>query len=671
MVEAVWFVSIIATGASAPADRAEPVYWHVAPDGDDAHPGTAEAPLRTINAAAQKAQPGDTIIVHGGTYREEVVPPRGGEEGKPITYLAAPGEQVFIKGSELYRGRWIPTGQPGVWEASLEGIVEADFNPYRLRFEDTFPGHRENMPGAFPRRTRGQVFVDGRMLDEVEDEADLIARPGTWRAAEEGQSLRVHFPPEVTDPSPHQVEITVRKAVFRPEKRGLGYITLRGFHLEHAANQGISKFWEEGFAPQQGLVSCRSGHHWVIENNTIRYAKSIGIDVGSEGRPESLDGQPTPDLVGFHLIRGNVISDNGQCGLCGLRHIGTQILGNVFERNNNLGVGAWEEAAIKTHFYIHGRIEGNLIRNNYTNGIWLDNVYQNVRITRNVILGNQGFGGIFCEMGSGPCLIDNNIIGLSTEGEGGAGGNGIYAHDAGGVTIAHNLLVGNANYGVYMRVVSERRNLVFPADIQSFAQQAVGSVPCHCSHNRILNNILVGNHRGAINLPYPGPVAADNRSENNLFDSQGAPLLFGVNTSGGATAEQILQALAKAEESHQVPTLERSHPLPAGGGFWLPFSQWQMLMDADRRSRLTSLSNGGWQILHPGPGPRLTFRIDNAIAEMLCDPVEGVDRDFQGQPMPDHPVPGPFQRMTQAGAYHFLLWPLPDSHNAPGRPLSF
>jgi|YNPNPStandDraft_1061719.scaffolds.fasta_scaffold36123_3 hypothetical protein len=42
MLEAVWLISMVATGASGPADRAEPVHWHVAPDGDDAHPGTAE-----------------------------------------------------------------------------------------------------------------------------------------------------------------------------------------------------------------------------------------------------------------------------------------------------------------------------------------------------------------------------------------------------------------------------------------------------------------------------------------------------------------------------------------------------------------------------------------------------------------------------------------------------
>ena len=38
--------------------------FHVAPNGNDANPGTQAAPLRTIQRAAELAQPGDTITVH-------------------------------------------------------------------------------------------------------------------------------------------------------------------------------------------------------------------------------------------------------------------------------------------------------------------------------------------------------------------------------------------------------------------------------------------------------------------------------------------------------------------------------------------------------------------------------------------------------------------------------
>ena len=53
--------------------------YHVAKTGNDANPGTIEAPLHTIQAAANLAQPGDVITVHAGVYRERITPPKGGE----------------------------------------------------------------------------------------------------------------------------------------------------------------------------------------------------------------------------------------------------------------------------------------------------------------------------------------------------------------------------------------------------------------------------------------------------------------------------------------------------------------------------------------------------------------------------------------------------------------
>ncbi len=50
------------------------------------------------------AQPGDTVTVHAGVYREEIDPPRGGVEGKPIVFQAAAGEKVVIMGSEIVSG---------------------------------------------------------------------------------------------------------------------------------------------------------------------------------------------------------------------------------------------------------------------------------------------------------------------------------------------------------------------------------------------------------------------------------------------------------------------------------------------------------------------------------------------------------------------------------------
>jgi parallel beta-helix repeat protein len=61
--------------------------FHVATNGDDAAAGTSAAPWRTIQRAVRAAAPGDTVIVHAGSYVGFVVDVRGSEAG-PIAFVA-------------------------------------------------------------------------------------------------------------------------------------------------------------------------------------------------------------------------------------------------------------------------------------------------------------------------------------------------------------------------------------------------------------------------------------------------------------------------------------------------------------------------------------------------------------------------------------------------------
>src|SRR6185312_11729372 len=91
--------------------------FYVATTGHDANRGTNVSPLRTIQHAADLAQPGDTIIVHGGIYRERVSPSRGGtSDEKRIVFEAAHGEKPVITGAERVRN-WIKV-QQDVWKVT-------------------------------------------------------------------------------------------------------------------------------------------------------------------------------------------------------------------------------------------------------------------------------------------------------------------------------------------------------------------------------------------------------------------------------------------------------------------------------------------------------------------------------------------------------------------------
>jgi hypothetical protein len=82
-----------------------PAELHVRPNGSDRAEGSDAHPFRTIGRAASLAQPGDTVVVHAGVYREWVRPRYAGlSDRRRITYTAAAGEHVVIKGSEVVTG---------------------------------------------------------------------------------------------------------------------------------------------------------------------------------------------------------------------------------------------------------------------------------------------------------------------------------------------------------------------------------------------------------------------------------------------------------------------------------------------------------------------------------------------------------------------------------------
>ena len=159
----------VALGMYAAAYAAE---FHVAVNGNDSNPGTKAAPLRSVQRGAELAQPGDTITVHEGTYRERITPPRGGEsDSKRIVYQAASDEQVEIKGSEVLKG-WTKV-QNDTWKASVPNSLFGKFNPYSdLIHGDWFdPKGREHHTGA--------IYLDGDWLIEATKLDEVLAPAGT------------------------------------------------------------------------------------------------------------------------------------------------------------------------------------------------------------------------------------------------------------------------------------------------------------------------------------------------------------------------------------------------------------------------------------------------------------------------------------------------------------
>jgi hypothetical protein len=462
------------------------------PKAADDNPGTRALPLKTINAAAQVLQPGERVVVAAGVYRERVRPARGGTgPAKMISYEAAAGAEVVLSGSRVLKTTWAPArhdGQDtgmGIWATRLPAELFADENPFR-EVNLTDEQIDDNMDWAVPIKgkvpnvlRRGLVFQDGKRLKQVAFYKDLAKAPGTYWVEGDGVTLYVR-PLDGANPNRARFEATTQGFIFAPEKYGLGYIRVKGFTIEHSGNRFPR--------PQQGALSTQRGHHWIIEENTVRQCNSIGIDIGGQF---GLDDPPLAE-GGQHVVRRNTITD---CGIGGIE--GTRIQHTLIEDNTIRRCGwqdiwlLYETGGIKVHCTQSCLLRRNLIADTVAApGIWMDSDNVNSRCSGNIIINADcSNGGIFVEASQKPNLVDTNFVW-------GTRGSGIYQHDCDELIVAHNFVGRSTNAAVRMQICQGRM---------------VDGRLSTAKRNKILNNIFFDN---AVQLAVSDP---DNLSDNNVF----------------------------------------------------------------------------------------------------------------------------------------------------------
>ena len=482
--------------------------FHVAcnhPDASDENPGTEERPFATIGRAAGILQPGERVVVHEGIYRECVSPVRGGEApDRMIAYEAAPGEEVRVKGSEA----WVPVPRPSsgwslkppdngatVWMADLPEELFVGYNPFLARNASaelwTFTrdwSHEEVQ--SFLLRCGG-VYVSGAPLRQVFRVADLATTDGAFWVEDPG--LRIHFRlPEDADPKDAEIEVTVREQGFAARERHLGYVRVKGFHFEHSGDAVP--------VPQRALVSTNRGHHWIIEDNVIRFANACGLDAGAQDW--KADGK---ERSGSHIIRRNIVRDCGICGIAGGTGVDhTLVEDNLVEHIGGLGVERiWECAGLKFHVCGGVLIRRNVFRHiKNAAGLWLDFRNRNCRVTGNVFADLESLqGGVYMECSHALNLVDGNLFwDIRGAGESQSGGIGCKGDSNDNLVVAHNLFAKVEGYAVSVNLNQSERLI----------DGRVGL----CRRNKVLNNIFA---------QCPKRIllgrAADNISDGNFFDA--------------------------------------------------------------------------------------------------------------------------------------------------------
>ena len=140
----------------AAAQLAPAAEFHVAPNGNDANPGTAAKPFATLERArdavrAHKRREATDVVIHGGTYvlkRPLVLTPAdSGTEGKPVRYVAAKGETPVITSAKPITGwKLADSATPNLAESAKGKVWVADV-PQGWRFHFLYAGGKA-MPVA-------------------------------------------------------------------------------------------------------------------------------------------------------------------------------------------------------------------------------------------------------------------------------------------------------------------------------------------------------------------------------------------------------------------------------------------------------------------------------------------------------------------------------------------
>ncbi len=481
--------------------------YHVSKTGVFGNPGTEERPFATIGEAARRAKAGDAVVVHEGEYREWVKPQEGGlSDTRRITYMAAEGERVVVKGSERIQS-WEDEGD-GVWKAVIPNAVFGDWNPYvEVVMGDWmyYPvGRLVHLGDVY---LNGTSFYEAESLEAVKNPVERnevvdnwtketvpvknpIQTKYLWFAEVDAVNTVIHANFHESDPNKELTEVNVRKCCFYPDKTGVDYVTVRGFEMAQAATP-----WAPPTGDQPGLIGAHWSKDWIIEDNVVHDAKCSAISIGKEystgdnfrthrkDKPgyqyqlESVFAAAksgwSRERTGSHVIRNNTVYDCGQNGVVG--HLGC-IFSEVYNNHiYNIGLKreffGHEIAGIKLHAAIDAQIHNNRIHD-CSLGIWLDWQAQGVRVSKNIFYNNNR--DIFIEVSHGPCLVDHNIF------------TSKYAMDnyAQGTAFVHNIIGGKM-------VLKKIPNRATPYHAPH-STDVVGYAMVYGADDRLYQNIFVG-----------------------------------------------------------------------------------------------------------------------------------------------------------------------------------
>lgn len=392
---------------------------------DDANPGTADRPLKTIGKAAAIAADNSLgnmsirIIISPGVYRESVsLQPKGGRSQAPIHFQAEENGTAMIAGSDVWTG-WQKQGKTNVYTHSW---------PYKWGLAPYPPGWQGSVDLKPIVRRREMIFINGNALTQVLSNGEV--REGTFSVSEQSATVSL-IPPSGVQVESATIEVAIRSVIFAIDS--VQNLTVSGLVFMHG-NTAVGD-------TAVTLTNCTGG---VVEDCKFLWNNWAGMTFQSSA----------PGISQTMTARRNIANYNGGIGLSAARVKDVLYEDNETSYNNWRGAQGdfrqWANAGLK-HLFIHGGIyRRHRAVGNQAPGCWFDTDCADIEIEDAFSCRNNG-PGLFIEASQGPTSATNCTI-CDNHRE-----SGIFSDGGADVTLQGNILYGNVD--AQLRIVQGARSV--------------------------------------------------------------------------------------------------------------------------------------------------------------------------------------------------------------------
>jgi Right handed beta helix region len=346
--------------------------------GSDVNAGSSSSPLKTIQAAVNKAnvnnqkKVGTKIIVNAGVYRETVsINPVSNQTTVPLTIQAAVTGTAVISGSNVlsnwstdstYSSAYTTSWSPAVGTCALPSGWPSGFSSIALHTE--------------------MIFVNGIPLTQVLSYSQM--RAGTFYINEGSSSLHI-WPAVGTNMQTAVVEAASRQKTIGVV--GRTNIVLRGLALTHAAN-----------CINSSGATVTSGSNILIDSVQANWNNWGGLGIFSSSNV---------------TVKNSVANYNGGVGFQGSKSQNILFSFNESDYNNWRGAQAafyeWGMGGTKFFQMRSTTVQDHFSYNNQAEGLWFDTDNKNITIDGATLSGNVT-AALQIERNEGPVTLENSHL---------------------------------------------------------------------------------------------------------------------------------------------------------------------------------------------------------------------------------------------------------------------